>query len=530
MSFLSPVELQPLPLGSSTFSALRADNEIYVDKTALIFELCRQRSKVLLTRPRRFGKSLLVSTFESLFKYGLRDFSGLAIERLWKDAIYRVVRLDFSVLRSFADGKDFRRRLLLRLAAGFRAAGYGGAPDFIELSDWLARQADNSLVILIDEYDAPLTACLDKPELFVSIQKSLNEFYSTIKRLEGCLRFFFVTGVAKFSNTGIFSGFNNLTDISLFPQYGTLLGYTSKELSGYFAPYVRRAAQELGCSPEEVLRELQIHYDGFCFDEEASRHVFCPWSVLNFLNYPSRGYQNYWYQSGGKPAVLKKYLANHALEDPRSFGEAKAVRLDDLKASRPFNGLGLEILLCQAGYLTILSVENQTKVMLGFPNQEVRALMARLYADELLGGLVYRSPGGTALESLLAKGDVQAVVERFNLAFNAIDDRRHPVVDEAACRGYLQVLMMGAEAVPNVELQTAHGASALEVQDGKFRWIFEVKFARTADEEEGLLDQGIKRMRSRRCGETPCRSGMTLIRIVLVFSGPKRRFERWART
>ena len=90
--------------------------------------------------------------------------------------------------------------------------------------------------------------------------------------------------------------------------------------------------------------------------------------------------------------------------------------------------------------------------------------------------------------------------------------------------------MMGAEAVPNVELQTAHGASALEVQDGKFRWIFEVKFARTADEEEGLLDQGIKRMRSRRCGETPCRSGMTLIRIVLVFSGPKRRFERWART
>lgn len=524
----TPENMKPLSLGTSTFSALRGADEVYVDKTALMYELCRRRSKILLSRPRRCGKSLLLSTFESLFRDGTRNFAGLAIEKLWTDTTYTVVQLDFSIMQDFQSAEDFERDFLTRLCAAFRKAGYDGGPDFIEFSVWLQDQPDNSIVLLVDEYDAPLVNSMENPALFSGVQRVLGTFYATLKSLEGALSFFFVTGITKLSNTGIFSGFNNLNDISLSTEYATLLGYTEEEIGRYFSLHLDHAAKVLHRRTEDVLTELRKNYNGFSFDERGEKRVFCPWSVLNFLNAPAHGFATYWYRSGGQPNVLKKYLLNHTLGDPASFSQPRAVWLEDLNASRDYDNLPLEILLFQAGYLTIQAVQDEERALLGFPNLEVARSFARLHASELLGGKVYMRPDGPSLNDLLSSGNLDEAVDRFNRVFNALDYAKYPVRDEATCRAYLQVLMMGADMVPNVELHCALGRSDLEVDAGTRHWVFEIKFAAKDSEESPLLSAGIRQMRERRYGESFSgdRPGR-LCRAVLVFSGRKRRFVDW---
>ena len=253
--------LQNLPLGRSTFSALRAKNEIYVDKTSLVYELARSDSKIFLARPRRFGKSLLTSTFESLFKYGLRDFKGLAIEKRWTDKTYNVVRLDFSETKEFSTSECFKKLFYARVSAKFREVGFiecDNGDDFVtQLSSWLRSLEDSSLVLLIDEYDAPLTACLNDSELFRSVRSIMSDLFLTLKSNEGCLRFFFMTGITNFSNTSIFSAFNNFQDISLDTDYGILLGYTEDEIKHYFGQYLSRAAKDLSMTENQVLDLLK---------------------------------------------------------------------------------------------------------------------------------------------------------------------------------------------------------------------------------------------------------------------------------
>ena len=289
--------MKTLPLGRSTFATLRARNEIYVDKTDLIYQLARFDSKIFLARPRRFGKSLLISTLESLFKYGLRDFKGLAIEKLWNDKTYQVVRLDLSEIKEFSTADEFKLKFHDKLITKFSAAGFqyknNDSLVMTQLSEWLSLQEPSCLVVLIDEYDAPLTSCLDDPSLFKIVRSTMSELFLTLKSNEGCLRFFFMTGITKFSNTSIFSAFNNLQDISLYPTYGTLLGYTEEEIRFFFEDYLIRAADRLHLTEQQILEQLRENYDGFSFDMDVSTHVYCPWSVLNFLNYPEMGFQNY---------------------------------------------------------------------------------------------------------------------------------------------------------------------------------------------------------------------------------------------
>ena len=525
-------KLQPLPLPGSEFSSLRKVGKIYVDKTRLIYSLCEiGGSQVFLARPRRFGKSLLVSTFESLFRYGLRDFHGLAIEELWnEEKIHRVVHLDFSGARDFSDIAQFERFFSDILIGKFGAVGFEHKPAGINLIAqiglWMDAQPINSLVLLIDEYDAPLAACLHRPELFSQVQAALSRFFLMIKEHARCLRFFFMTGVTKLSNTGIFSGFNNLEDISLQAEFGTLLGYTEEEILAYFGPYLERAAQELGLTERALLESLRANYDGFCFDRKASTHVYCPWSVLNFLDNPGEGFQNYWYASGGQPSVLMNYLQNHQLENPTAFDEPLLLETDVLEAARHYDALSLPALLTQAGYLTIKDVPAEGYLSLGYPNREVRRSMARLYAGELLHGADRRRIEILKLKQALQEGDLKETVRVLNLVFNAIDCARYPVTDEAACRSFLQVLFIGAAMLPQVEVHTAHGRSDLELEVGDQCWVFEIKFARKPQEADALLAEGLRQMQSREYGQTA--HGLTLVRAVLVFDGAKRAFSRFA--
>ena len=521
--------MRPLPLGRSTFSSLRARNEIYMDKTDLIYRLAQFDAKIFLARPRRFGKSLLVSTFESLFKNGLKDFKDLAIEKLWNDKTYPVVRLDFSKVKHCSDVAKFEETFCDYLWEAFTAVGFRFDPNrtsfFVQLDSWFQNLPASSLVLLIDEYDAPLTEKLDNPSQFNAIRDILSRFFSLLKSNEGCLRFFFMTGITKFSNTSIFSTFNNLQDISLDPLYGSLVGFTEEEIKASFDEYLINASVILKTSVKDVLNKLKQNYNGFCFDEKAQCKVYCPWSVLNFFNRPDSGFQNYWYTSGGQPTVLMKYLVNHALSQPINYSEVKEVRLSALNAARQYDEIGVDVLLTEAGYYTIREVTEDQYAILGYPNQEVAISMAQLYADELLNGQRLRTPGSSPLSRVMSQSTAQEVVEQFNFAVNAIDYQRYPINDEASCRAYLQVLLIGAAMIPRVEVHNALGRSDMEVEIGNRHWVFEFKYAKSSTEINELLQHAVDQIQSRHYGNKA--DGRQLIRVALVFSGEERRFAAW---
>lgn len=524
-----------LPIGSADFSVMRGiANEIYVDKTPLIHRLASLRAKIFLARPRRFGKSLLVSTFESLFRYGLRDFQGLAMEALWKEErTYRVLHLDFSLVQDFTSVEGFLKCLDVHLKESADAAGLemdASIQDPIDrFSAFLSRQAPVSLVLLIDEYDAPLTAHLLDAELISGVQSKLSRFYASIKRWESRLRFFFFTGITKLSHTSIFSELNNVMDISLNPEFGRLLGYTEEEIRTYFSEYVENAGQALGLSFEEVMRRMTERYDGYCFDASAKNRLFAPWSVLNFLMWPLSGFRNYWYESGGRPSLLVDFAKAKRISGPATYGTPFSVSYDSLMSAadlRTPKDINPVVMLMQCGYLTIKDVRGDGReIILGYPNQEVAESMAQLYADLLLPNGLKHLEGEPPISLTLREGTADDVVRYLNLAFNSMDYLKFPATNESMCRALVQALLIGGSMLPVAEVHSAHGRSDLEVDAGHRRWIFEFKFAQKEKEGRVLLEKALEQIRRGQYGEGP--HGKELHRVGLVFSKDKRRFTAW---
>ena len=278
---------------------------------------------------------------------------------------------------------------------------------------------------------------------------------------------------------------------------------------------------------EEVLKELKNNYNGFCFDQKAQTHVYCPWSVLNFFNRPDLGFANYLYMSSGQPTALVKFLEGHALSDPAGYGAELEVPLSDLAASNEYDTVSLSVLLYQTGYLRIKSAAEDGWIHLGYPNQEVGVAMAKLYSRELLKGKRLRKPDAPGVGEVLATAGDEQVVAYFNWIFNAIDYQAYPVTGEMQCRALLQLLLIDAGIDVVVEKHTALGRSDLEVETGNRRWVFELKFAKDEEEVGALLEQAVEQVRSRRYGESA--SAKELNRMALVFDAAQRRFVAWQR-
>ena len=471
-----------LSLGTSSFRALRQAHQIYVDKTRLIFDLASQRRKYFLARPRRFGKSLLISTFETLFRNGLEDFCGLEIETLWtEEKAYSVVKFDFSEIKPIFGFKKFEKDLKDRLIDNFSSLGFSYDPNstslFSQLSKWLGEQSANSLVMLVDEYDAPLTSSLNDKTLFKEVRGLLSEFYALLKANDEAIRFLFITGITNFNKASIFSELNNLVDISLNPQFGSLLGYTHEEVEKYFDSYLLNASVALGLSKEDLLIKLAKQYDGLCFEITAKQKVFSPWSLLNFFAAPALGFCDYWFESGGRPSVLLEYVKSHTIRDPREYGREKTISLASLSGSSDVECLSDIELLTQAGYLTIKAVEYGNTVFLDYPNLEVKRAMALLYTELLLKGRIAGQVGAGGIVQVLRNGEPEEVFHILNRLFTAIDYQSYPVTDEASVRAFIQVYLAGAGLDPKVERHNAHGRSDLEVEAGPRLWVFELKTA-----------------------------------------------------
>ena len=520
--------LQPLPTGTSDFETLRGRGQIYVDKTHLIYELANRTEKFFLTRPRRFGKSLLVSTFASLFRHGRQFFSGLAIEKLWKDTTYNVVELDFSEIKNIEGLEDFYTQLDGLLMDSFEPLGFCYDENkkqsvIRQLSTWMKSLSGNSLVLLIDEYDSPLTACLGDKALFQSVRTRLASFYATVKANDRCFRFVFMTGIAKFNQTGIFSELNNFSDVSLRPEYGTLLGYSEDDIRKSFADYLDRAAKELKLSNDEVLDRMRENYDGYCFDQNVSTHVFAPWSVLKFLDAPNLGFSNYWTKSGGTLTLLEKYLHSHALKSPTEYDEEQAVSSDELDASADLDEISDLVLLTQAGYLTIKRFEIDT-FYVSYPNREVAKSMASLYARMLLKKKTVSSAGGQKIKDAVLAGNVEDLFQAVNKTFATFDYVRHPIKTEKICQTFLLIILtcIGFEVIP--ERHNALGRSDLEWDTDDAHWVIELKFQRKGQNADTLLAEAVQQIRDRNYGAS---SAKPLIRAAAVFSEEKRAFICW---
>ncbi len=521
--------LRELPLGVNEFVELRNDHSIYVDKTELIYELAVYNGYFLLARPRCFGKSLLVSTFESLFKYGLRDFKGLAIEKLWHDKTYPVIRINFALCKDFESHEQFRTQMIEVVSQAFKNAGFELPPLRNELLGvgssvhelFYKLDEDIRPVLLIDEYDAPINACLNDPELYKKVCMELNSLYVVIKDISSRLRFFFYTGICSYNNMSIFSDTNYVTEISRRSEFATLLGFTDEEIRAYFTPYVENAARVLNISVDECFEKLKESYDGYCFDEREPTHVYNPWSVLSFFKSPEKGFGNYWYSSVSKSSLLLNCTVGNALRDVNKYGRDQFITEDDLNSIREVNDYAL---LYQTGYLTIKEAFSSYNFILNYPNTEIAISLAKLYAKELFKGNEPIDKIHMDAYKLFSTEQIEMLPEKLNEVISCINQNNFPIKDEASLETFFVVYACahGIDAKP--QLYNPRERTSLEFAAGNRYFVLVLKIFDDSEYKreqpkkiQNLLDATVAQIKEKHYGESNSQ-GKELIRIALVFS------------
>ena len=360
------------PVGIQTFEKIRKSGYLYVDKTALIYQLVNENSYVFLSRPRRFGKSLLLSTMEAYFQGRKELFDGLAIAELEKEwKCYPVIRFDFT-----GESYETESKLVGAIEATLRdyESIYGRDPEdktislrFNKLIKNAYNQAGEQVVILIDEYDKPLLDSIHDDPVNEVFRNMLQGFYSNIKKCDEYIRFAMLTGVGKFGHVSIFSGLNNLNDISLLPPYNAICGVSETEFRDNFGPSVENFAKANDMSEADVWAVFKSQYDGYHFSR-AKEGLYNPFSILKAFR--NNMIDQYWFTSGTPEFLLKIVQRNkYALTNI----EGALVTSQDLSDIND-PGKNYLALFFQTGYLTIKGYEDETKrFILDFPNEEVRS-------------------------------------------------------------------------------------------------------------------------------------------------------------
>ena len=360
------------PVGIQTFSDIINRGCVYVDKTDLIYKLTKKYKYVFLSRPRRFGKSLLSTTLHSYFA-GEKDlFKGLAIEGLEKDwTEYPVLHFDMSTFKN-CNLKDLQSKFNYKLSE--YESIWGNNPEsetpgdrFKNLIISAKEQTGKPVIIIIDEYDAPLLDVLHNEDRLAEIRTVIQEFYAPIKANDEYIRFAFITGITKFSQLSIFSAINNLANISMDPEFAAICGITKEELTTTLNQDIELMAEHNGVSKEEMARMLQENYDGYHFTRN-SPDIFNPFSLMRAL--ASSEIEDYWFASG-----TSTYLINQMQRFKTDVTELDNVFAFSSSFDRPTEKMSDALpLLYQSGYLTIKGYDPLSKgYYLGIPNKEVRA-------------------------------------------------------------------------------------------------------------------------------------------------------------
>ena len=358
------------PIGIQSFDKIIEDDNLYLDKTDLIYDIVTSGSYYFLSRPRRFGKSILLSTFKAYFEGKQHLFDGLAISKLEKKwEKYPIFYFDFNA-REYKDEDSLTAELnrhLESLEKEYGSQYRDRAPEerFLHAIENAYEKTGKPVVILIDEYDKPLLQTINRPELQEAYRSKLKAFYSVMKTMDSKIKFAFITGVTKFSKVSVFSDLNNLDDISMWDKFASLCGITDEEIRNVLDSEVELMAEQQQCSKEECYTKLKTYYDGYHFSPN-SPGIYNPFSLLTALKRKTFG--SYWFDTG-TPTFLVEVMKANNYQLENLYKESFAM---DLTGSDDSYHSTLMPLLFQSGYMTIKDYDNRFDMFkMGFPNKEI---------------------------------------------------------------------------------------------------------------------------------------------------------------
>ena len=483
------------PVGIQTFERLRKENYLYIDKTDLVWKMTKESPFVFLSRPRRFGKSLLTTTLDSYFKGKKELFEGLKImdlEKEWES--YPVLHVDLSVTKAETTTEGLRN-VLFRLLEGYRGVYGGGAYEttpgglFSGIIHRAFRKTGKQVVVIVDEYDAPLLDKLHEPELLEEFRNVMQEFYVQLKANEAMIRFCFITGITKFSQLSIFSTINNLTNISMDAKYAAICGITEDEFAHDMAPDIAMLAEEYECTPEEMHEKLKKQYDGYRFSRQ-SPDIYNPFSLLKCFN--QRNISNYWFESGTPTFLIRQMRHFRTDITTMDYLEEPSDAFD-----RPTEAMETALpLLYQSGYITIKGYDRESDIYtLGIPNNEVRLGFTRGLLPVYVGVDGPNVQKGFALKfwQALKKSDIDLAMQEMK-AFLAgipyVEGFKEKLKEVKNYEGFYEYTFWLIFNMLNVYARTqvkcAGGRIDFVVQMPDTTYVFELKVNGTAQE---ALDQ-----------------------------------------
>ena len=522
--------MQPMRLytaGIADFENVRQDGRIYVDKTDLIYKLTKESRFVFLSRPRRFGKSLLCSTLKYYFQ-GRKDlFEGLAIAELEKDwKQYPVLHFDISLCKNQMDTQGIITELHRQLDSFEELYGSGKNEDspgkrFTGLIRRAHKKTGLKTVVILDEYDAPLLDYLHKPEQLTEVRRIMQEFYQVVKACDANEQFVFITGITKFSQLSIFSTLNNLTNISMDGEYTALCGITKDEMLTVFDPDIQMLADRYHCPKEEMIDMLKQQYDGYHFGED-SQDIFNPYSLVNAFK--SKKLDYYWFGSGTPTFLfeaMKRFNTNilelEKLQVPSSQFD---VPTEAMTSALP--------LLYQAGYLTIMGYDfNTTRYTLDFPNAEVKVGFMENFLSSMMGlNLPVRGFAGDFYAHLLHHNLEEALkcLQAYFASIPYLDFGAKELDDITKYEAYYEVLTYVVFSIFNyrtsTQVKVARGRTDVVVFMRDAVYVMELKMRGTAQE---ALDQ----INSKDYAIPYQAEGKPVIKIGVAFSQETKTVSDW---
>jgi hypothetical protein len=512
-------ELQHLPIGIQNFESLRKDGYLYVDKTDLVYRLATSGRCYFLSRPRRFGKSMLLSTLQAYFEGKKELFEGTAIAQLennWKK--YPVLHLDLNLVKRFEENsldevlddalriweerfevKNLRSSLELR---------------FKNVVEQAYKKTGEKVVILVDEYDKPLLQCIDDERLQQLYRATLKAFYGILKSMDGYIRFAFLTGVTKFSKVSIFSDLNNLKDVSMDKRYASICGLTDEEIDTVFPAYIQRLAEEQEMTVTEAREELRRLYDGYHFLENSPA-IYNPFSVLNALD--KLKFDSYWFETGTPSYLVYLLQLHHFNLDklPNAVCSPSAINSIDSQSNDPVP------VIYQSGYLTIKDYNSEFKVyQLGFPNKEVE----EGFFDFLVP--YYTSVRNSEATFYIMQfvnevrtGQTEAFLKRLSSFFA---DTPYELVKDLE-NHYQNVFFILTKLMGfyvDAERHTSQGRIDLFIRTPDYAYVMEFKL-------DGTAEEALQQIHDKQYALPFAVDQRKLIRVGVNFSSQTRNIERW---
>ena len=512
------------PIGIQTFEKIRKGGFLYVDKTKYVYDACHPGQFVFLSRPRRFGKSLLTSTFDAYFSGRKELFKGLAIEKLeteWRH--YPVLHFDLSDIKK-GTTEECELNLHSQLEDFEKTYGCEKASDdltirFRELVKNISRKTESQVVVLIDEYDAPLLTVVHDSERLEPMRTLLQSFYSPLKKLDQYLRFVFITGISKFSQLSIFSQLNNLNNISMLPQYAGICGITEREQKDNFQEGVAELGKANNMTTDEVLAKLKLKYDGYCFAEE-SEGVYNPFSLLSAMQNKKLG--NYWFSTGTPTFLVKMMKKFHADLTKLDGSEAGA---DDFDAPTE-NMHSVLPLFYQSGYLTIKAYDPiLSNYTLGYPNEEVKVgLMHALLPFYVVKDPVEARAAAGKMYLALRKDDIDEALEAARAFFAGIPYQEGTLQDAPTSEGHFTAMLYVMFSFLNVyvytQVRTAKGRMDILMKTDTTIYVMELKL-------DGTVEEALKQIDDKGYAIPYEADGRRIVKVGIRFSSEERTITEW---